>query len=128
MSIIGILLTIPAGIILLLIIFYFFPIGSYSSAKLAGVEIPLLRLSNMRLKKVPVQDIVNCKIQLYNARIDIELEDLEAHYLANGNIINVTNGLIFAKENNLNITFEKACKADLNGIDLIDLAKENLYE
>ncbi len=124
MVIISTSLTIFTGIILVLLFFYFFPIGNYFYAKFEGVEIPLLRMSHMRLRKAPVQDIVNCKIRLHNAGIDIELEYLEAHSMTSGNIINVTDGLIYAKENGYKVTFKEATEIDLRGLDLIEFAKQ----
>jgi uncharacterized protein YqfA (UPF0365 family) len=116
-------LVIIASTILFAIILYSLPVGLYLSAKFAGVDINLFELIAIKMRKAPVTDVVNSKIRLHKIGMYTNINNLEKHYHEGGNLDNVVNGIIYAKRNGLNLTFEKACKADLNDIDLVELAK-----
>lgn len=83
-----------ASLIGIWIIFYFIPVGLWFTAILSGVNISLIQLVFMRFRKVPPQIIVSAMIKGVKGSIPIEQDDLEAHYLAGGNIDNVVDGLI----------------------------------
>jgi uncharacterized protein YqfA (UPF0365 family) len=103
-----------------IIILYFFPIGIWFTAILSGVDISLLELILMRFRKVPPALIVRSMIEANKAGIEgLDNITLQAHLLAGGNIVNVVHGLISAKKAGLTLTIKNACKADLDGVDLI---------
>ena len=62
---------------------YFVPIGLWISAYFAGVKVAIFRdLVGMRLRKVPPSAIVRPKISATKAGLEVELDKMEAHYLA----------------------------------------------
>jgi len=107
-----------------LIFFYFIPVGLWFNAKVSGLHIPLFQIVLMRWRKIPPDLIVNSMIAATKAGLQIERFDLEAHYLARGNIKNVINAMIMAKKAGLNLSFKKASIAELEGYDLLELVKE----
>ena len=59
----------------------------YIQSVLAGANVGLLDMVAMSLRKVNPATIVEGRINLVQARIDgIQSNDLEAHYLAGGNV------------------------------------------
>jgi uncharacterized protein YqfA (UPF0365 family) len=55
--------------------------------------------------------------------LNVDIPSLEAHYLAGGNVLNVTNALISANKANLNLSFERAAAIDLAGRDVLEAVK-----
>ncbi|MEK6794585.1 MAG: flotillin-like protein FloA [Spirochaetota bacterium] len=121
-------------LVILLILFFiaiaiflsFFPIGLWINAIFSGVHIPIMQLFTMRLRKIPPSLIVENKIKLSKAGIDIMTDKLEAHYLAGGNVTAVANGMIAADKAGLGLTFDKAAAIDLAGRDLVDAIKTSV--
>ena len=64
------------------LIFYFIPVGLWFSALVSGVRISLLQLILMRWRKVPPSTIVSSMIESTKAGLELNPNELEAHYLA----------------------------------------------
>jgi uncharacterized protein YqfA (UPF0365 family) len=116
------LLLILFGIIIFLALFtYFIPIGLWISAYFAGVKVAIFKdLVGMRLRKVPPQAIVRPKISATKAGLDVNLDRMEAHFLAGGNVNAVILALISADKANIPLTFEQATGIDLAGRNVLD--------
>lgn len=106
------------GIIFLFTFLYFVPLGLWFSAQLSRVRINLLQLVFMRFRKVPPQTIVKAMINSQKAGLRLTRDELEAHYLAGGNVINVVNALISADKANIELDFRSATAIDLAGRDV----------
>lgn len=121
-------LLFSSGLILLALIvaglflfFYFVPVGLWITAYFSGVRLNLVRdLVGMRLRKVPPAIIVKPLITAHKAGIYLETAQLEAHYLAGGNIQKVVNALISADKANIDLSFERAAAIDLAGRDVYE--------
>ncbi len=109
-----------AGFVLLLLIFYFIPMGLWFSALVSGVRISLLQLVLMRWRKVPPSTIVSAMIEGTKAGLKINANELEAHYLAGGNVTNVVHALVSAQKANINLDFQMATAIDLAGRDVFE--------
>ena len=92
-----------AGLIVLIVfvslfaiwlIFYFIPVGLWFSALVSGVRISLLQLILMRWRKVPPSTIVSSMIESTKAGLELNPNELEAHYLAGGNVPSVVHALV----------------------------------
>jgi uncharacterized protein YqfA (UPF0365 family) len=116
---IGIYIFIILGSLVgLWIILYFIPIGLWFSALLSGVRVSLIQLVFMRWRKVPPSVIVKAMINSTKAGLSLSRDQLEAHYLAGGNVINVVNALISADKANIPLDFKSATAIDLAGRDV----------
>ncbi len=108
-------------IILAVFIFLqFVPIGLWISAISAGVSISIFNLVGMRLRRVPPDKIVLPLIKANKAGLNVNSDQLEAHYLAGGNVDRVIDALIAAHRAAINLTFERACAIDLAGRDVLE--------
>ena len=113
------------GIIGLLIVlfFIFVPIGLWISSLAANVKISIFNLIGMKLRRVVPSRIVIPLIKARKAGLDLGVNELEAHYLAGGNVDNVVNALIASERAGIELPFEKAAAIDLAGRDVLEAVK-----
>lgn len=98
---------------------YFVPLGLWVTAFFSGVRVGIFSdLVAMRLRKVSPAPIIRAAITASKAGLPIEINKLEAHFLAGGNIMKVIQALISADKANLGLTFERAAAIDLAGRDV----------
>jgi uncharacterized protein YqfA (UPF0365 family) len=95
-------------------------VGLWISALAAGVRVGIFTLIGMRLRRVPPAQIVNPLIKADKAGINISVNQLEAHYLAGGNVDRVVNALIAAERAAIPLLFERAAAIDLAGRDVFE--------
>ncbi len=118
------LLIIAAGVVLFfLILFTVIPIGLWISAIAAGVRVSLISLVAMRLRRVPPNKIILPLIKADKAGIDVEQNQLEAHYLAGGNVDRVVDALIAADKARIELPFDRSAAIDLAGRDVLDAVR-----
>jgi uncharacterized protein YqfA (UPF0365 family) len=117
-----------SGVFLIVLIFlglvvfmYFIPVGLWITAYFSGVRVKLVRdLMGMRLRKVPPVMIIKPLITAHKAGIDVSAPQLEAHFLAGGQVQKVVNALISADKANIDLPFERATAIDLAGRDVFE--------
>lgn len=83
----------------------------------SGAGISLLHLIGMKLRSVNPDTIVRARVMAVQARLNVTREDLEAHYLAGGNVPRVMRALISATRADLPLDFRRAAAIDLAGGD-----------
>ena len=106
-------------LIVLVVFFYYVPFFLLISARVSGVSISLIQLFLMRIRKVPAQTIVRAMIEAHKAGLsEVNRDDLEAHYLAGGNVEKVVHALVSAAKANIELTFKMATAIDLAGRDV----------
>lgn len=77
----------------------------------------------MRLRRVIPNRIVLPLIKSTKAGIGLSVNQLEAHYLAGGNVDRVVDALIAAERAGIELPFEKAAAIDLAGRDVLEAVK-----
>ena len=92
-------------------------------AMLSDARVSMINLIAMKLRKVNPSVIVDARIRAAKAGIDISSDELEAHYLARGDVLRVTMALIAANKANIDLGFEKAAAIDLAGRDVFDAVR-----
>ena len=103
--------------------FTFIPVGLWISAFAAGVHVGIFTLIGMRLRRVSPIKIILPLIKASKAGLEINVNQLEAHYLAGGNVDRVVNALIAAHRADMNLLFLRAAAIDLAGRDVLDAVK-----
>lgn len=126
MSAIGFIVTI--GLIALFFIFFFsfVPVGLWISAIAANVKISIFNLIGMRLRRVIPSKIVIPLIKSTKAGIELNVNQLEAHYLAGGNVDKVVDALIASHRADIKLSFEQAAAIDLAGRDVLEAVKTSV--
>ncbi len=113
--------VVGAFILLLAIFFYYVPFLLWISAKVSGVNISLLQLFLMRIRKVPPYVITQAMIEAHKAGLkSLTRDELEAHYLAGGHVEKVVHALVSASKANIELTFQMATAIDLAGRDVFE--------
>ena len=119
MSVTGIIVLCVVIFILLIVFIYYVPVGLWFQALVSGVHTSLIQLMFMRFRKVPPSVIVNNMINATKAGLKLSQNELEAHYLAGGNVTNVVQALISSSKANMNLDFRTATAIDLAGRDVL---------
>ena len=111
-----------AAIVIILVVAFFaiIPVGMWISAVASGVKISIFSLVGMKLRRVRPAKIVSPLIKATKAGINVTTNQLEAHYLAGGNVDSVVNALIAAERASMNLSFEQASAIDLAGRDVFE--------
>ena len=110
-------------IVLLIVFFTIIPVGMWISAVASGVKISVFSLVGMKLRRVRPEYIVRPMIKATKAGIHVTSNQLEAHYLAGGNVDSVVNALIAAERAGMNLSFEQASAIDLAGREVFEAVK-----
>ncbi|MBK7443846.1 MAG: flotillin-like protein FloA [Chitinophagales bacterium] len=115
------ILVIVVGFAILIFFLIFMRLfGLWLSAQLAGVRISLLQLILMRWRRVDPRAIVDNMVTAHKAGIPLTRDQLEAHFLAGGNIKRVVNALVSADKANIPLDFKAATAIDLAGRDVFE--------
>jgi uncharacterized protein YqfA (UPF0365 family) len=67
----------------------------------------------LRLRRVPVGMIVDCRITAVKSGLPLSVDDLSAHYQTGGNVEMVVLALIASKKAGIHLDFDRACAIDL---------------
>lgn len=126
-----------AGLAGLMLLFLAAAVLKYGNLWFQGfmsqADIGLLDLVAMGFRNVRPEVIVKAKVMAKQAGVDINRKtglrttDLEAHYLAGGDVMRVINAIIAAQRANIDLDFDRAAAIDLAGRDVMDAVKTSVY-
>jgi uncharacterized protein YqfA (UPF0365 family) len=119
----GIIGIVAIALVALFVGLYLIPIPLWIAAWASGAYVGLPTLVGMRFRRVPPGAIVNGRISAVKAGLEISTNDLEAHYLAGGNVGRVVNALISADKANIHLPLKRAAAIDLAGRDVLEAVK-----
>ena len=108
------------AVIVAAIFLHFVPIGLWISALAADVHVGIFTLIGMRMRRVPPAKIVMPLIKANKAGLDVNVNQLEAHYLAGGNVDKVVDALIASQRAQIVLPFERSAAIDLAGRDVLE--------
>jgi uncharacterized protein YqfA (UPF0365 family) len=113
-SLILMALGLVAVVVLLIVFFVVISfINIWIQARMTGAPVTFLTLLSMRLRRVPIALVVQSRITAVKAGLPLTTDQLEAHYLAGGDVNQVVRALIAAEKANLNLGFNQAAAIDL---------------
>jgi len=115
--VIGVVLGL-VGLVLVLIVFKYANLYVRCLTSGAGINLPQLFL--MSLRKIRPETIVDSRISAVQANVAAQVEDLQAHYLAGGNVFNVVRAMIAADRAGIDLSFSVAAGIDLAGRNVLD--------
>ncbi|MCD4656640.1 MAG: flotillin-like protein FloA [Planctomycetes bacterium] len=123
-----IIFLIIIGIIVLGFIFFVMKfVGLWFQAYMSKADIGIFDLIGMYFRKVDARLIVNNKIALVQAGLrNISTKELEAHFLAKGNVTTVTRSVIAADRADLKLNFKMAAGIDLAGRNVLDAVQTSV--
>ena len=111
------------GLVGVMTFFYFVPIRLWIAATFSGAGVGMGQLVAMRLRRVTPAAIIDPRIAAVKAGLDVPVDELEAHYLAGGNVEHVVRALISADKAGIHLTFARAAAIDLAGRDVLEAVR-----
>jgi uncharacterized protein YqfA (UPF0365 family) len=108
---IALIVLVIVGLVVFGIIISFFSV--WLRAWLAGAYVGFTDLVAMRLRQVPYGMVVDARITATKAGISVAVDDIEAHFLAGGNVIPTVQALIAAQKAGISLDWNRACAIDL---------------
>ena len=119
-AVLGSTVFLVAVLALIILFLHFVPLWLWISAMAAGVNVHIFTLVGMRLRRVIPSKIILPLVQANKAGLDVNVDQLEAHYLAGGDVDRVVDALIAAERAAIPLTFERAAAIDLAGRDVLE--------
>ena len=120
MSAVWIIAASVAGLIILILLAVVGKfVGLWVQSIVSGAPVGLLDLFMMRLRKVQPNIIVLNRIAAKKAGMDFSTAQLEAHYLAGGNIDRVVRAMIAADKAKIDLGWDRGTAIDLAGRDIL---------
>jgi uncharacterized protein YqfA (UPF0365 family) len=92
----------------------------------ADAPVSMFTLIAMRLRRVNANVIVNARINANKAGLGLSVDDMEAHYLAGGNVVRVVQAQIAASKANIQLDFARCCAIDLAGRDILEAVRTSV--
>jgi uncharacterized protein YqfA (UPF0365 family) len=108
----------------LILFFRFF--GLWFRALLSGAYVGMGRLIGMWLRHVNPGVIVDSRIMLSKAGIEVASDMLETHFLARGDVMKVSRALVAANKANIPLPFQRAAAIDLAGRDVLEAVRTSV--
>lgn len=105
-----VVLGVAALIVFALVVSFF---SVWLRALLAGAPVSIFNLVAMRLRQVPYSVMVDARIRATKAGIKLSIDEIEAQYLAGGNVIACVQALIAAQKARIALDWQRACAIDL---------------
>lgn len=118
-GLISLIIIVAVVIIGLSVFLSFVPLGLWVTAFFSGVRVGIFTLIGMRFRRVAPSRIVNPLIKATKAGLNLNIDKLEAHFLAGGDVNRVIDALIAAQRAEINLEFERAAAIDLAGRDVL---------
>jgi uncharacterized protein YqfA (UPF0365 family) len=115
------------GIVVLAVVGIFIHfLGVWVRAYMSGAKVSLWSLVGMKLRRIPPSLIVDARISLIKAGILLDANQMEAHYLAGGDVNNVVRALIAADKAGIELSFARGVAIDLAGRDVEEAVRTSV--
>jgi len=108
------------AVILFLAFLYYFPLGLWIRTLAAGVPLGIITLVRMRLIGIPPGVIVANFVRARKAGLNVNVDQMQSHYLAGGNVERVTLAMIAAQRAQIPLEFQRAAAIDLAGRNVLE--------
>ncbi len=100
---------------------------TWLQAYMSNAKVSLSHLIGMSFRQVRTELIVKSKIVLAQAGIDdVHTSELEAHYLAGGDLENVVLAVVAANRSGIDLHFDRASAIDLAGRNVLDAVRTSV--
>lgn len=132
LQIILLIITFIAALFLLVVLYFFFSFFSlWVQALLTRAGVGFWEMVGMFFRRVDGRPhhyrmITYAKIMATQAGLQVSRRELEAHYLAGGNVPNVVRALIAADQASIPLTFKQATAIDLAGRNVLEAVQTSV--
>lgn len=121
----GLIIGIPGVLLIaaLVVFIIIVPVKIWFRALISGAHISMSRLVGMKLRKIEINMIVEAYVAARKAGLTIDINELETHYMAGGDVLKVVNALISAHSAKINLSIDTAKAIDLAGRDVLNAVR-----
>ena len=118
----GLIIGIPSVVLVSLIVVFIIvvPVKLWFRALVSGAHISMSRLVGMKLRKIDSTMLIEAYVAARKAGLTIDINELETHYMAGGDVVRVVNALISAHSAKINLSIDTAKAIDLAGRDVLN--------
>lgn len=102
------------------------PLKLWFKALTNGAKISMVKLAGLKQRKIDLNPIVDGFIAVKKAGLYIDIDEIETHLTAGGDINKVINALVSAENANINLSVDLAKAIDLSGKDVCEAVKNVL--
>lgn len=121
-------LGVLAAILLVAALAFFLTFGKlWLQAYSSDCPVKVKDFIGMYLRKINPRIIVDVLVMVTKAGIPVDIEKLQAHVLARGNVRALAQALIAASRANITLTFERGAAIDLAGRDILDAVRTSVH-
>ena len=113
-------LLLVGAVLAIAVLLWAIPVRLWIEAVFSGVSIKIGQLIGMRLRKVSPAVVVRPLISATKAGLLLDSDELEAHVLAGGDVVNVVRALISADKAGIELAFQQAAAIDLAGREVFE--------
>ncbi|HUA09186.1 MAG TPA: flotillin-like protein FloA [Candidatus Acidoferrales bacterium] len=117
---VGVVALVFFAIILFFVFLYYFPLGTWIRTIAAGVPLGIITLVRMRLIGIPPGIIVTNYVRARKAGLNLTIDQMQSHFLAGGNVENVTLAMIAAQRAQIPLDWQRAAAIDLAGRNVVE--------
>jgi len=115
------------AVVLFAIVVFLFAFGKlWLQALSSGCHVRVLDFVGMYLRRVSPRVIIDTLVMATKAGIPVDIDKLQAHVLARGNVRSVVQALVAASRARINLTFERGAAIDLAGRDVLDAVRTSV--
>lgn len=125
-SAIGWVIGIGIFVVILAVVIAVLPVKYWFRCLVSGTYLSMIKMFGMKLRGIHLDVIIDSYINAKKAGLDLNINDLENHMLAGGNVSKVVMALISAHSAKINLTTEQAKAIDLAGRDVLQAVKESV--
>jgi uncharacterized protein YqfA (UPF0365 family) len=119
-------IIIVVAFVLFLMFLYYFPLGLWIRTIAAGVPLGIITLVRMRLIGIPPGVIVTNYVRARKAGLNINIDQMQSHYLAGGNVETVTLAMIAAQRAQLPLEWQRAAAINLAGRNVLEAVQTSV--
>ncbi|MGB3181495.1 MAG: flotillin-like FloA family protein [Cyclobacteriaceae bacterium] len=93
-------------------------------ARKQGASVSFTEATTMRFRKTASEKLFKAIGIARKNNLNIKVATIETHVLAGGNPVNLVNGMVEIKENDLPVTYSELAAIDLSGQDISEVLKK----
>jgi uncharacterized protein YqfA (UPF0365 family) len=121
-------LGVLAAILLVAALAFFLTFGKlWLQAYSSDCPVKVKDFIGMYLRKINPRIIVDVLVMVTKAGIPVDIEKLQAHVLARGNVRALAQALIAASRADISLTFERGAAIDLAGRDVLEAVRTSVH-
>ena len=125
-SAVGWLIALGIVAIIVALVLSLVPVKVWFRALVSGAYISVGRLIGMKLRKIKLNMVVEAFIMAKKSGINIDINEIETHYMAGGDINKVVSALISAHSAKIALTCDAAKAIDLAGRDVLEAVRTSV--